>query len=191
MPGVPASVTSAQSCPARIRSTIAFALNASSKAGRLTISREIPWCCRRIRVRRVSSQAMNATSRRVLTALSLMSERLPIGVATRKSLPNGKVHHPRVEGVGNVLQRRVWPTTHDGCDIEPDHLVPQSVDQQIPQGGLQHPPLLVARNRVGRISPSRGGPHPHLHEAQRLVAFRDDVQLALPTDEVTSQNRIA
>jgi len=51
-------------------------------------------------VRRVSSQAMNATSRKVLRALSLMSERLPIGVATRKSLPIGNVHIPASKALG-------------------------------------------------------------------------------------------
>ena len=44
--------------------------------------RRIPCAWRRRAVRRVSSQAMSATSRRTRTARRVMSSRLPIGVAT-------------------------------------------------------------------------------------------------------------
>src|SRR5207245_4744190 len=44
-------------------------------------------CVRSARVRRVSSQATRSTSRRTRSARRVMSSRLPIGVATTKSVP--------------------------------------------------------------------------------------------------------
>src|SRR5881397_315227 len=44
-------------------------------------------CVRSARVRRVSSQAIRSTSRRTRSARRVMSSRLPIGVATTKSVP--------------------------------------------------------------------------------------------------------
>src|SRR3982750_4370436 len=44
-------------------------------------------CASRPRVRRVSSQAMTSTSRSTRSARAEMSSRLPMGVATTKSVP--------------------------------------------------------------------------------------------------------
>src|SRR2546422_8306198 len=44
-------------------------------------------CVRSARVRRVSSHATRVTSRRTRSARRVMSSRLPIGVATTKSVP--------------------------------------------------------------------------------------------------------
>ena len=83
MPGLPASVTSAQSAPASSRSRIRPARWPSAKAGRLTVSAATPKCSSSTRECRVSSHAMKATALSVSRARGDRSPRFPMGVATR------------------------------------------------------------------------------------------------------------
>jgi len=85
--GVPASDTSAMLSPRCRRSTSAFAFPASLCSCRLVVGVEIAWRASRCAVRRVSSAAMTATSRRTRSARTVMSSRFPIGVATTNSVP--------------------------------------------------------------------------------------------------------
>ena len=87
IPGIPASVTSAQDSPLDRRATIssprAFLLCSKYEI----IGFEIPKHDSSFRLLRVSSAATKSTSDSVLSARSDISERFPIGVATRYSVP--------------------------------------------------------------------------------------------------------
>jgi len=85
--GVPASDTRAMASP-RINRPISDAdLAASLCSWRLVVGVWIPYRVSNWAVRRVSSAAMSATSRSTRSARVVMSSRLPIGVATTKSVP--------------------------------------------------------------------------------------------------------
>ena len=85
--GVPASDTRATLSPAKRRATSEDAFFRSLWAWRLVVGVAIACRASRCAVRRVSSAAMIATSRRIRSARIVMSSRFPIGVATTKSVP--------------------------------------------------------------------------------------------------------
>ena len=85
--GVPASETSATLSPRCSRSTSEADFPASLCSCRLVVGVAIACRARRWPVRRVSSAAMRETSRRIRSARTVMSSRLPIGVATTNSVP--------------------------------------------------------------------------------------------------------
>ena len=86
--GVPASVTSARSAPARRCSSSAAARGpARSGRGSWSSASSISWRSSSRRVSRVSSAAISGTARSTSSARSVMSPRLPIGVATTYSVP--------------------------------------------------------------------------------------------------------
>src|SRR6187200_1077370 len=91
MVGVPASDTSAMLSPASSRSTRAAVFLCSLCACKLVVDVAMAWRVSRCAVRRVSSAAISATSRNTRSARTVMSSRLPIGVATTKSVPVGKL----------------------------------------------------------------------------------------------------
>ena len=80
--GVPASVTRATSSPAASRASSSRVRAESLWAWKLTSGVSMPWRAHRRRVRRVSSAATTATERSTSSARSVMSPRLPMGVAT-------------------------------------------------------------------------------------------------------------
>src|SRR5687768_7264809 len=85
--GVPASLTSAIVFPSRSAAISPAAARRSLCACRATVRALIPWRASSVRVVRVSSQAMRSALRRVSRARGLVSERLPIGVATTYRTP--------------------------------------------------------------------------------------------------------
>src|ERR1700694_3009536 len=113
IPGLPASVISAQFSPEAIRSNSAAERRASANAGRLTVSLEIPCADSNAREGRVSRQAINDTLGSVSRARALKSARFPIGVATRNNLPAIGHLHPCVEGVWQVLHDCIFPAFQD------------------------------------------------------------------------------
>ena len=88
MPGLPASVMSATIFPSATKATI-FSRESCSVCS-LTTSSGLsltPMCCSNLLECRVSSQQITSASRSASTARAVMSDRLPIGVATSTSLP--------------------------------------------------------------------------------------------------------
>ena len=88
IPGVPASETTATSCPADNSSTTRLASRCSVCSLHTARARAVtPRCCSSRPVRRVSSQHTSADCSSVSRARGVMSPRLPIGVATSHRVP--------------------------------------------------------------------------------------------------------
>jgi len=85
--GVPASDTRAMEPPSRSFSTSAPALRCSLCSCMLVVGVRISKWCRSFAVWRVSSAAIRSHSRSTRSARSVMSSRLPMGVATRYRIP--------------------------------------------------------------------------------------------------------
>jgi hypothetical protein len=85
--GVPASDTKAMLSPCFRRAINAPDFPASLCSWRLVLGVAIACRASRCAVRRVSSAAINAASRSTRSARTVMSSRLPIGVATTNSVP--------------------------------------------------------------------------------------------------------
>ncbi len=79
---MPASETSAADRPPRTTSRIFSPFHFSLCSKYDVVGVEMSWAWSRCFVRRVSSQAISATSLRMRTARSVMSSRFPSGVAT-------------------------------------------------------------------------------------------------------------
>ena len=103
--GVPASDTSATSSPRCSRSTSAAAFLDSLCSCRLVVGVAIAWRARSCAVRRVSSAAITAASRSTRRARTVMSSRLPMGVATTNSVP----------GMSGRRLLYHWPICVDGA----------------------------------------------------------------------------
>src|SRR5712664_1489170 len=161
----------------------------------------MPKWVRRIRVRRVSSQATSATSFRTRSARNVMSSRLPRGVATTYNVPGTGTPHPALspKGRGNGLGGLLFLLGDEDRAIlvEDDFAGDDALLQARQRGQLVHHlehDLLEHRAQaprpgaaLHRLAGHRGHRvvgelEPHLLELEVLLVLLDDRVLRLAED---------